>query len=318
MDSVESVRRDIASFVGDSGRCWSDPEVLDALNDARRLLYKLGNWKGTVDGLIIQPHQCVLTLPFEFDFITKAFICKRTMQIENQWFSPIIDGFETECGNRCEDNLINLGDKFASYRDYTVDRTFRLEVQAEGEDDKGVEIAFNATGEHGNRVLLTRVLKGPWEPVDANPITDDWILNFRSVVKPKTVGRVLVYIFDPNRDQRILCAIYEPDDINPFYRRYKLNGYNNSSRGIAVKAKRKYRKLLNDTDWVELSTEALIHACQALTSRSARNIPEFNANIGLATAYLNKELSSEDSIRNYPMKMSTRYRVDALGFEGDY
>lgn len=320
MDIVEQVRDDISPFVGDSGRSAADQEVLDCLNDARRLMYKLGNWKGTKEGLLLQPIGGVVTLPFEFDFIIKAWNTPSslsTMAIENQWYSPIISGFENPQTNEISDKLINLGDKFASFRDYgTVEGyNFRLEVQSEHEDDEGIKLSFNAIGEFGNRVLLTRTLAGAFRAVDTNPITDEWIVNFRSVQKPKTAGRVKVFINDPNRDKRILCAIYEAEDINPNYRRYKVGGC--ADRPIAVKAKKKYRKLFNNSDQVEFSTEALIHVCQAITSRKNRNIAEFNANMGLAAGYLNKELGLEEAVKTAPMRMSTRYRVENLGFGDD-
>lgn len=317
MDLLEDVRRDIAKFVGDSGVCADDERVLETINDARRVLYPLGDWKGTTEPLCICPFACGLTLPAEFSHAKTAFICRTKMVVENDWFVRMSGGFEEYCG--AGGTLVQLPGEFVTFRDWPTHcvpgkpccapEGFYVELVFEDDRDCGVEISLEGIGAERRKVSLTRTLnQGPFNSQLGQP-GETRMVQLRHIIKPKMYGRLRLYGNDGAN--RILLALYDPDDINPHFTRYS---FPRTMRGpLLLKAKKKFVKYEdNPKQFVDISTDALIHTAQALTDRASRNIVAFNANLNLAIGYLDRELSGPQSTSTSPMRMATAYRVGNL------
>jgi hypothetical protein len=310
MTPLDIVRKWVAPYVGESGKHETDSDVLDAINEARRIAYPLGNWIDTVDTLILQCHQGYATLPFWADVIVNAWHNNQQVEIENQWYQRCHDAsrFRGAC---CDDSIINLGDKFAAFRIAT--RPFRIKVVPQDDRDKDAVLTFHGVSEYGEPVLLTRVLTGPWIPVTADPTSDKWIKYFTYCEKPKTFGRVKVYMWDIVRGTEDLCAVYEAVETNPQYRRYRVpkGGHRNQ---IVVKVKKKYVDLTDDKELVDIHTDALIHLLQAITARRNRDPQTYAAQVKSARDFLDKEIESKDPVQTHGLKLSHVYRDTNLGF----
>lgn len=203
--------------------------------------------------------------------------------------------------NSCWGEMIDLGDKFATFSDYKFGN-HRLFLKGEHPDDEDQIIKINAIGEHGDRKLILGRVGDDHEFISLDP----WIKYFRHVSKQQTKGRILIYIYDPNRGNTQHCATYEPDDLAPQYRRYRVSGRGNCGSFYFLRAKRRYRPLLNETDPVEFPEDALIQACIAITARRNRQPGEFTAALNLAVEALNQELKDSKQESGGRIRMSAQ------------
>ena len=316
MDILRDVRRDVAEFVGSSGACPEDEIVLTQINDARRILYPLGDWKDTVVPVVINCYGGCFTLPSDYEYLKDIRKCSVKIPVHNEWFTVFDGDWDSHCGARSYAR--NMGGKFAVFRDWYVKRSdstcrscnavpvgFFLNILHEDERDTGTQIIFHCQGQMQGHVSLTRELRGPYIQDKARP-GEVAIAKINYVIKPKTYGRIRVYGYDDDREE--LLAIYEPHEVNPEYIRYHV-GLQSQALG---KAKKKYLPIDSEETPVDINTEALIHALQAINDRKAKNLMGFGANLKLATDFLNRELSGPTSTTTLPMKMSHAFQATNL------
>lgn len=316
MDTLANVKRDVAKFVGDSGMCSDDERVLEAINDVRRVLYPLGDWKNTLDSLCLIPCCNTLTLPNQYEYARKAYRCDGNIQVNNGWY-------EIVNGCNCRGNYVGLLQKvpgdFVTCHDWPFvhkqgdsscpPNGFYIKLVFENSLDIGVELTFTALGTRNRQVSLTRICEKAWTPQLALP-GEEKILKILTVVKPVTHGRIRLYGYDGANE--FLLGLYEKGDINPTYQRYR------TARGCCgityVSAKKKFYKLTDDKQLVDIHTEALIHGLQAITARENRDIVSFNANLSLSVAFLNAELKGPQSTATSPIKWSRLGTPVALNY----
>lgn len=324
MDLLPEVRDAIAPFVEDSGVCPEDLRTLKAINDARRILYPMGDWDGTTDHLCVKCQAHKFTLPSEYDYAKQAYRCKTNIVVENDWFVRMDGSISEHCGDPFG-NLVKQPGQYVTFRDWPgcipgqnkccSPEGFRIELVFESENDCGVPIVFQGVGASRRQVSLTRVLTGrPFVPVIPGP-KDERLVQLKHVIKPKMNGRVRVYGVDGANT--ILLALYDPDEINPHYTRYYNSGggyspfYSNAS--LITKVKKRYIKYEdNPEQFVDIHTEALIMMAQALTARKNKDTAAFSANVSLAAAFLQKQLGGPQSTSNSPVRWSNAMRVTGL------
>jgi hypothetical protein len=283
MFTVDQLRADIAEYTLDAGKCKDSKYVLEYINKARRLLWPRGDFAGTLDTLCVQSCDGLLTLPIDYLRIKDVMQSRGFVAIDNEWYEYADN---VRFSNTCTSQIIDLGDKFASFRDYSV--VHRLAIKAESNLDKGKKVNFNAIGENGDRLSLVFTIGEDHELVTLDP----YIKHFRHASKDVTEGRIRVYIHDPNKDKKIICAYYEPDDTAIQLRRYRVPSRDANTQ-YYVRCKKRYRELRNETDPVEFSTDALIQACIAITARRNKKLDEFTAAMNLAVEHENKALGTD-------------------------
>lgn len=315
MDALLEVRRDVAKLVGASGMCYTDERVVEGINDARRILYPLGDWKNTSDALCVIPCCGVISLPTQYEYAKKAYRCNGNIAVNNGWYE-VINGCNEYCGGFIG-TLQRIPGSYVTINDWPIIRKnldvncpqsgFYIKLIWENSLDVGKEITFTGQGVTNREVSLTRICESGWTPSLAGP-GEERLLKIMGVVKPVTKGRVRVYGYDGANE--FLLAVYDKGDINPDYKRYKTARTSNCA--VYLEAKKKFQKLTMDTQLVDLHTEAIIHALQAIASREAKDIAMFNANLGLAISFLNAELRGPASTKTTPLKWTARGRADSL------
>lgn len=308
--TVNEAREHIAPFVGPSGTCPEDPTVLEAINAARRILYPLGDWKDIVDPKAITPYQGQVTLPSTHEFIRKAWLFRNRVTINSMWWEPIVDPtINVSCD--VSTRLIDMGDRYGSFRDYAYN--FRIKMIAQSNLDAGVSVKFDAISEEGEPVTLNRTVVKAWEPIIADPINDKWIKSFSCVRKPETNDRILVYIFDPVRGFEALCAVYEARDVNPTFRRYKLQNIPTNAP-IGIMAKRRYVPLVNENQPLDINPDALIHGVQAIAYRRSRDHANYMAQVSSAKDLLRRELADANGFESQGITIHGGATVSNLEF----
>jgi len=323
MDLLPDVREAIAPFVEDSGVCATDPRTLKVINDARRMLYPIGDWEGTTDHLCIACYAGHLTLPSEYEYAKAAYGCSVPMTVENDWFSRMDKSASRFCASSWG-GLIKENGTFVTFRDWPscipgevkccAPEGFRIELIYEDERDCGVEITFQGVGATRKFVSLTRTLSGPpFRPIVPAP-QDERLITLQHVIKPKTKGRIRVYGTD-GANVRLL-ALYDPDEVNPHYTRYYNAGASSlrfGQRNAIVKVKKRYLPYEDNPDqFVDIHTEALIMVSQAITARKNKDLAAFSANMSLASAFLQKQLGGPQSTSTAPVRWSQSMRVEGL------
>lgn len=304
MLSLTETAIEVAPFVGDSGACPDEPRVKEAINRARRVLYELGNWDGTVSDIVIQSYKGTITLPPAYDFITKSWRVVRKMDLPNEWFTIVTHGFRDVCSLTCP--AIKMNEPVVTFRDFAMiypdNCFFRAEVMFESDrEEEGTEVVLHGYNKQGGRQALSRKYKTGFKGITETPVIDQYVRSLYQVTKPQTVGRVRVYGYQPSSEKEVLMAIYEKDDINPTLTRYSVGTC--SINQYAISAKKKYRPLVNDSDPVEIHPDALVHAIQALTARGNRNLGEYNSNLSMAVQFLDRQLGKDDTFRQSYMRI---------------
>lgn len=320
MDTLENVRHDVAAHVGDNGTCEDDPKVVEAINDARRLVYTLGDWKDTVEAICCKLYCGYATLPPQFEYAKQMLRCKRPVPVDNDWFSLVGHDY---CGSEIP-MPVKLPGTFATFRDWPTEKIpgqkaccspegFRIRLVSEGHADAGAEMSFVGVTHEGEEILLTRTLSSAWQRFDAIE-NEPPIKYIKRVVKPRLTGRVRLYGWDGANE--ILLSVYAGDWVDPEFTRYQVASHRSSGGHVIFNAKKRFRPLPDDNRaLVDIATEALIHLLQAITYRTSRNLTEFARSVKMATDFLNSEMAGPRSTTTFPIQMSHAYRVTGLNDE---
>jgi hypothetical protein len=322
MDTLGNMRMSVSRFVGESGMCPDDPRVLDAINEARRILYPVGNWECLCEAICVCPQDCGLTLPSAYEYIKTARLCNRRVVVENFWFSQI-----SSFSDFCTDSNLHMVKKPGSYVTFCdwpdipngnagcckpdcPEFGFYLSIVLEDSRDQGVKLGFHGTGAHTQQLSVTRTIDTPeFTSSEAQP-GEERFIELKKVSKPRTYGKIRVYGQDGAN--RLLLALYEPTDVNPRYARYYLPLGVSHPTTVVFNCKKRYIPLYDDEQFVEFNTDAMIHALQALAEREVRDYQSFTNSLQMAQAVINKEQGGEESTSMGAIQMSSAYRVDGL------
>ena len=300
MFRVKDIREDLASNVLDAGKCKDSKAVLDYLNAARRLLYPLGDWVGTVRDIRICAYNGLLTLPSEYETVRRASTCFGEVVIDNHWWenadnlewgdttgTPELPSNRFIASRDCHNLMKDLGKRYAFFRDY--ESQFRIIVKGTAKEDEGKEVEFTGFNSLGHRLSARIKIGSDHQEVYGQ----DWWRSVSATNKPATVGTVYAYIFNPNNcNEKVEAGIYEATDTNIQMRRYRTPVHGTFSRmnQFYVKAKKQYRPLVDESEEVDFATDALIYACNAITQRRNKMNKEYAESLTLATGILNHEI----------------------------
>lgn len=302
-DTLKEMVENVRNFVGDSGTC-SEERAVKAINDARRLLWNKRDWNVNSEYLCISCADGGFTLPNRYEQQKLAWIDGVPATLADEWFNatPIARSYTKD--RSCHRAIVEVGGWHCLFQDYTVSPYF-LSIVIEDYRDIGTKISFDVIDEYQSNRHITIVAGAPPTQVS----NDIRIVGVRSASKPRTAGRVRVYAQNPNINQRLLLAIYHPDDVNPAYRRFRLP---KDSKNIVIYAPRKYYDLVEDSQLVEFSADAMIFAVTALNSRENRKIQEFLSNLSLAAQEEEKVMEGDEIPTAAPIRVANYSRAENL------
>lgn len=306
VETLESMVELVKGFVGDSGVCSYDRAV-KAINQARRLLWNKKEWNATGEYACICCANDCFTLPNRYEQIKLAWIGKNAVSLADEWFNAT-NAFGLTAQNSCHRQITEVGGKHVVFREYT-EAPYQIGISIEEQDDIGVEIVFEAQDKFSTYKNVTIAATNP--PQKA--YSTEFVTGLRSVTKPKTKGRVRVYAYNPNNGQKLLLAVYQPSDINPSFRRFRLP---RTCEQITIYAMKRYYDLELPTDLVEFGPDAMIYAILALNSRENRKAQEFIGNLNIAVAEAEKEMEGDEIPTAGPLRIANMSRPENL--VGDY
>ena len=243
------------------------------------------------------------TLPSRYEQIKLAWIGNESASLADEWFNAT-NAFALHADNSCHRGIVEVGGLHVLFRDYTT-HPYQIGVMAEEAEDIGVELMFEAQDQYDtyHKVKVTT----------ANPPTlaksDLLVKGIRGVTKPVTKGRIRVYAYDTALEAKTLIAIYQPNDANPTFRRFKAP---RTCECITLYASKKYFDLTDPKELVEFIPDAMIYAILALNSRDNRKAQEFLVNIDLAIKEQEKEMENEEIPTCGPLRIANFSRAENL------
>lgn len=301
-ETLDEMVEVVKGFVGDSGVCSSERAV-KAINQARRLLWNKREWTTTAEYVCICCVDSCFTLPNRYEQIRLAWVNNDPATLSDEWFnSTPIARLSRE--SSCHRMITEVGGKHVLFRDYRT-RPYKIALLAESKDDVGVELGFETQDEYGSyqQINITTVQS----PNKA--LSEKAVAGIRAASKPKTKGRVRVYAYDPVLETHSLIGVYQPTDVNPWFRRfYAPKGCN----CITIYASKKFYDLQDGLEQVEFSADAMIYAVLALNSRENRKAQEFLMNLDLAVREQEKEMEGEEIPTAAPLRIANLQRPDNL------
>ena len=301
-DTLKEMAELVKGFVGDSGVC-SDERAFKAINQARRLLWNKRAWTTQEEYVQICCVNDCFTLPARYEQIKLAWIGNESASLADEWFNAT-NAFALHADNSCHRGIVEVGGLHVLFRDYTT-HPYQIGVMAEEAEDIGVELMFEAQDQYDtyHKVKVTT----------ANPPTlaksDLLVKGIRGVTKPVTKGRIRVYAYDTALEAKTLIAIYQPNDANPTFRRFKAP---RTCECITLYASKKYFDLTDPKELVEFIPDAMIYAILALNSRDNRKAEEFMKNLSIAVQEQEKEMENVEIPTCGPLRIANFSRAENL------
>ena len=301
-DTLEEMVELVKGFCGDSGTCSYERGV-KAVNQARRLLWNKRAWTSQEEYVQICCVNDCFTLPARYEQIKLAWIGNESASLADEWFNAT-NAFALHADNSCHRGIVEVGGLHVLFRDYTT-HPYQIGVMAEEAEDIGVELMFEAQDQYDtyHKVKVTT----------ANPPTlaksDLLVKGIRGVTKPITKGRIRVYAYDTALEAKTLIAIYQPNDANPTFRRFKAP---RTCECITLYASKKYFDLTDPKELVEFIPDAMIYAILALNSRENRKADEFLKNLSLAVQEQEKEMENVEIPTAAPIRFANYSRAENL------
>jgi len=301
-DTLKEMAELVKGFVGDSGVC-SDERAYKAINQARRLLWNKRAWTTQEEYVQICCVNDCFTLPNRYEQIKLAWIGDNPASLADEWFNAT-DASALNENQSCHRLITEVGGKHIFFRDYTT-HPYRLGVMLESAEDVGVTLTFEVQDQYDT--YHTIKVTGTKPPYLAQ--SDLLIKGARSVSKPATKGRVRIYAYDTALEAKTLISVYQPNDVNPSFRRFKAP---RTCECITLYVSKKYFDLVDDQELVEFTPDAMIYAILALNSRDNRKAQEFLVNLDLAIKEQEKELENEEIPTCGPLRIADYDRPDNL------
>ena len=301
-DTLEEMVELVKGFCGDSGVCSYERGV-KAVNQARRLLWNKRAWSSQEEYVQICCVDGCFTLPSRYEQIKLGWIGDNSVTLNEEWFNAT-NAFALQAGNSCHRGITEVGGLHVLFRDYTS-HPYQIGVMAEEAEDIGVELMFEAQDQYDtyHKVKVTT----------ANPPTlaksDLLVKGIRGVSKPVTKGRIRVYAYDTVLEAKTLIAIYQPNDANPTFRRFKAP---RTCECITLYASKKYFDLTDPKELVEFIPDSMIYAILALNSRDNRKAQEFLMNLDLAIKEQEKEMENAEIPTAAPIRFANYSRAENL------
>jgi len=301
-DTLKDMVEVVKGFVGDSGVC-SDERAIKAINQARRLLWNKRAWTSQEEYVQICCVNDCFTLPSRYEQIKLAWIGDESASLADEWFNAT-NSFALRAENSCHRGIVEIGGLHVLFRDYTA-HPYQIGIVAEDVDDVGIELMFEVQDQYDtyHRVnLFTKQAPNLSK-------SDILIKGVRAVTKPVTKGRIRVYAYDLELQAKTLIAIYQPNDANPTFRRFKAP---KTCECITLYASKKYFDLTDPKELVEFIPDAMIYAVLALNSRENRKAQEFMQNLALAVQEQEKEMENIEIPTAAPLRIANYSRAENL------
>ena len=308
-------RKAVAKYVL-GGRCFSDSSVLNAINESIEILIDEGDWKHTVQKIVMATTNKCIALPKGVETILKANYCRNPMNVWTHGWEFLSSGPGTlEYGG--DNGIYNDMADMGWHPTFYPLGGLSLKLLALSTDASDVDLKIKIWGRAG--ILQEEVFDNlspdgrgeslgiiQWDggvdgSLDKSVYSVSKTANdYRQITrieKPVTNGYVTLVGIDDD-DNIAFLAKYSPLETVPSYRRYRVTGMGKTeASNIVMLVKMGYYPLVNDED--VLSIQHLPAIRQMIMAQQEKRDGEFQKGIALhadAVRLLHQQLGN--AIRN--------------------
>lgn len=274
--------------------CWLPTETTNALkyfklNKVREMLYNStmnGGWKGLDVTLALAvvtdtDDKQYITLPFGAESVTGLYDTTGIIGVTNEWFDYLHAAPGTISGSK---GIVDLGDGFVGISSVPSSGA-KIQITTTQNETAAQTIAFYGTDANG--LPITESVTIP-----ATVGTAQTTASFYSItqaVVPVLNGAVVVNLYDGS--SYTFFARYQPGEIFPNYRRYRLS-YKERDAAVHAKCRRKFEFLCSDGDACDISNiNALEHGLRAYKWFQNNDYQHGGTSLNVALNLLNGELA---------------------------
>lgn len=266
-----------------------ESKFMPLLNQVQDRYFSLGRWQDMQVMVDYPTHYGYITLPRRAESVLGVLQLDTPLAIFGRLQEFNMNGLGANPDAYSVQFLADIGDGYPVLVD--IPSTSYLKVTSSASEHSGVGLTVTVTSESGPVFAAPTTLKIPATGV---PTTQEFVKISR-VIKPVTKGYLTLIAVDKVTAQETVLAVYEPGELNPSYRRYKMVGRAvQPADAIRVICKRKFVPCITDTDIViPPNIGALKHGILALNYENNGDIERANASWQLGLQILQGALREE-------------------------
>ena len=286
MSLTVSAARDALTDVVAQGD--DESKFLPLLNQVQDRYFSMGRWQDMQLAVDYPTHYGYITLPRRAESVLGVLQLDTPVAIFGRLQEYNMNGLGANPDAYNVQFLADMGDRFTTMVD--IPASSYLKVTSSETEHSHVRLTVTVESSSGPVFGAPTSLKLAVGETSANPF-----LKITRVTKPVTKGYITLTAVDEETAVETTLAVYEPGELSPSYRRYKMVGRDpKKPDAIRVICKRKFVPCVTETDIViPPSIGALKHGLLALNYENNGDIERANASWQLGLQILQGALREE-------------------------
>lgn len=277
----------------------TDSRLVQYVNEAQQRLLSRGNWVGSTQKYRFSSTTGCITLPRQVESILSAAVYKTPVTVRDEIYEFVEHGYGLLDETDGDVTQLQADGTAVTQVDITGDNN-KVRVYSDLTEEAGTTVLIQGYDPDGNYVMTE--YGGEWiegervVPQPSGQLSVKKFTNITGVIKPVTNGPIRLYQQDADTGTRSLLAVYEPDETEPSFRKYKIPGLSNYSaecQVVTLLVKLAHMPVSKDTDWLVIGNlPALKAMCKAVQLEEANEWDEARKFEASAVEELQKELST--------------------------
>jgi hypothetical protein len=266
-----------------------ESKFLPLLNQVQDRYFSMGRWQDMQLMVDYPTHYGYITLPRRAESVLGVLQLDTPVAIFGRLHEFNMNGLGASPDAYSVQFLADEGDRFPVMID--IPASSFLKVTSSAVEHTGVGLTVTAEDSSGPVFVEPTSLKIP----ATGAATTQQFTKITRVVKPVTKGYLTLSAVNPTTSEETVLSVYEPGELSPSYRRYKMVGRDPKQLdAIRVICKRKFVPCITDTDIVvPPNIGALKHGLLALNYENNGDIERANASWQLGLQILQGALREE-------------------------
>jgi len=290
----------------------TDAEVDDRLNQVTERFITGGLWRGGTVATAITVYDGMITLPRQLETVLAVQYDGHPRTVLPMWFEFLPSGVGEVDAGKAGKTLIDKGEEFCTYRDYT---SGAYQLRAEGSQDEtdGASLVVSAYDVCGNLIRGDDGTLGFSVPINGS-VTEQLVKGpLCQVFKPQTRGNIRLFAVNPETLDETEIGIYQPGETLPVYRRY--NTTDEPTCVVTVYARRAFIPAIADNDLlIPGNLGALKLGLKALVYEDNDDLQRAQQYWNNAFDILNKEMRNHLGPNSVPVQIVGPFGTNGLPY----
>lgn len=282
--TVSTARSELMDVV--AGGNESEQNFLPLLNQVQERYFSLGRWPGMQVAIDYSANNGYITLPRYVGSVLGGRLNGVPAPVFGRLHEFALNGPADAQSTYTVKMFMDMGDNFCTMVD--LPKPSKLKLLSSEDENTNAGIRVSSSDSEGPIFS-----KPTTQKIQIGETTTTVFSSVTRIVKPLTKGYLSLYAVDPDTSAETLLSVYDPGELNPSYRRYRIVGIE-PTQSITVLCKRQYVPSLADSDQVYPPViGALKHGLIALNYENNGDIDRANASWSLGLALLQGALREE-------------------------